>query len=128
MTLFLVPNSGGEPERDSVGEADSHFREAASTLSQDKSYEAQMEKVRTACMKEFSESGNNATGCGYDSMGQSAYVERTFDDSVVFKKNGKLYAADWSENDDGEIEFGEAEEVRPTYTKVQGKKLKEARR
>jgi hypothetical protein len=122
--VFLIPNSDGAPERDSIGESESQFREAQASLAQDESYEAKMEKVRQACQKHF---GSNTGTCGgdYGSGDNYAYVERTFDDSVVFKKKGKLWQSDWTEDKDGEVEFSDPVEVRPTYSQVKGSKMED---
>lgn len=123
-SINLTPNSSGEPESESIGGSEFNLREAISSLNRNKSYEERMNKVRQACSKQFSETSSGG-GCGMDSMMQNAYVEHTWDDAVVFKKGDKLYSADYEISDDGEVEFGEPQEIEPTFTPKKGK-LKES--
>lgn len=115
MAVYLVPNSESREEPDIVGRGEVGFREAVSALARDKSIETRMEKVRAACQREFSDSTNGYGGeyPGYTS--QNAYIERTFEDSVIFQKGGNLFRVDYEIDGEGDVLFGDPEEVEHAY-------------
>lgn len=107
----LTPDSCGLPESVPAGRADSQFREVSYSLAKDDSYEAKMEKVRTAAQKQFG--SMNGT---YDSDSY-VQVEGTYDDCVLYKKGGQLYKAEY-EWEDGNPSFEEPKKVRYTVDEV----------
>lgn len=120
MAIFLTPESGGEPETRPPGQAEHQFREAATTVAQEDSVESKLEKLRMAVSRHFGDNGGGYDYPGPYNPGASAYYERTIGNSVIFRKGGKQFIADYEEDDAGNCTFDVAEEIQPTFTKVKG--------
>lgn len=115
--FHIQPDSEGRPERDPLGASEAQMREARSSVAADESFEARTQKISQACQKHFSESGPD-----YPGGSAYAYIEKTYDDVVIFKKGDKTFSVGYDMEGD-EVVFDEPKEVRLTYTPV---KVREA--
>lgn len=127
MPHFINPSSESHPEKTPISQSQALFRESTRIVNKKDSLEAKMERVRSACSKKFSDQSNGEGPYTNNSYNSYAYVERTFDDAVIYRKGEKLYKAEYDWEGD-EVVFDDPVEVQDSYVETRSKVTEAARK